>query len=243
MRSMIRLLFVFASISAGCGSKDPTVADGGGSVGGDAGSACDSDGPLLPMAVGNRWTYRMTHPMNDVSMKTNMVDKMELVGGTGPNANKMAFHVVTSKLTGLMTDTTESWQGVLADDTVVRYRELAYAAGTMQMNLEEFWDPYKLRVDGSAAHIVKGATWNEMYGETKIAKGVTAPVAARNDGWVVDDVDVPCGPVNGEMLSCIKMRKTRDGAMTGKTYWYARCVGKVREEGIGTEELVDYTVK
>lgn len=243
MRLNLPNLLVFAVVLAGCGSKDPTVANDAAGTGGMMAVDPACDGPLLPMAVGNMWTYKVTNPTSGVSMKTTLVDKMEAVGGTGPNAAKMAFHVVTTKTSGAGGDMTESWQDVLANKTVVRYRELAFAAGSTNSNGEDHWDPYKLRVDESPDHIVKGATWNEMYMETKVAMGVTAAAAPRNDGWVVSDVGVPCGPVKGEMLSCIKLTKTADGAMVGKTYWYARCVGKVREEGTQTEELTDYTVK
>jgi hypothetical protein len=194
------------------------------------------------MAVGNSWTYKVTQPVNGVSTKTTVVDKMQVVGGTGPNAAKMAFHVITMKTSGGVSDTSESWQDVLSDDTVVRYRELAYAAGSTTPNGEDYWDPYKLRVDNAPAHTVKAAAWDEIYTETKVAAG-TPTSASRKDGWVVDDVDVACGPVQGAMLSCIKFSKKVDGAASGKSYWYARCVGKVREEGAQTEELTDYTVK
>jgi hypothetical protein len=121
----------------------------------------------------------------------------------------------------------------------VRYREISYRAGSTVSNGEEHWDPYKLRIDNSAEHTAADASWDETYSETKIANGVPV-TAARKDGWTVDGVDVPCGPVQGRMLSCIKLSKSADGADSGKTYWYARCVGKVREMGTQVEELTDY---
>jgi hypothetical protein len=232
------------NVNAGSGGAAGEVGTGGAS--GSAGVASDAgagpcDGPLLPMAVGNSWTYRVTNPVDGVSMKTTTVESFGPLGGTGPNANEMAFHVVTSKVSGQVSDRTESWQGVLEDDTVVRYRELSFPAGTMQSDGEVSWDPYKLRISESAEQTVVGASWNETYTETEIKNGV--PMAsARSDGWSVDAVDVPCGPVDGEMLSCIRISKTADGSMAGKTYLFARCIGKVREEGTQVEELVEHTV-
>lgn len=205
----------------------------------DAGAECQ--GGFLPMAVGNRWTYRVISPVDGVSMKEQVIDGKEVVGGTGPNADETAFHAVTMKMSGQGMDKTESWQAVLADGSVVRYREVEYKAGTETANGEEHWDPYKLRIDQSPEHLGAGATWDERYAETKIDKGV-ATTASRDDGWKVDAVDVPCGPVNGEMLSCIKLSKGTDGADSGKSYWFARCVGKVREQGSQVEELVDYAL-
>jgi hypothetical protein len=191
--------------------------------------------------VGNTWTYQVTDSQGNVSTKTTTVQDLSVVGGTGPSAGRTAFRVLTSKLAGGVTDTTESWQDAVADGTVVRYRELAYQAGTAQVDVEDSWDPYKLRVDGSAAHTQQGAAWTEAYTETKLKAGVSTSLP-RSDSWVVDAVDTPCGPVKGVMLSCLRVRKTVDGAAAGKTYLFARCVGKVREEGTQTEVLTDYQV-
>ena len=191
------------------------------------------------MAVGNSWTYRVISPVDGTSTKVNTIDGEEKVGGTGPSADEVAFHALTTKTSGAGMDMTESWQGVLEDGSVVRYREVSYKAGSTTSNGEEHWDPYKLRIDNSAEHIEADASWDESYSETKINNGVPI-TAARKDGWTVDGVDVPCGPVKGRMLSCIKLSKAADGADSGKTYWYARCIGKVREMGTQVEELTDY---
>jgi hypothetical protein len=225
-----------------CGSKDPETDDA------HAGNARDGGGDsgacaFLPLAVGNSWTYRVTNPVDGVSMKVQTIDAEQLVGGTGPNADETAFHAVTSKMSGAGMDKTESWQAVLSDGRVVRYREVEYKAGAATTNGEEHWDPYKLRIDQTPEHLVAGATWDEKYSETKIDKNGVATTAARDDGWMVEAVDVPCGPVRGQMLSCIKLTKGVDGADTGKTYWFAPCVGKVREQGTQVEELTDFTLK
>ena len=214
--------------------------DGGSAGGEDGGPPSDcEDGSYLPMAVGNSWTYRVINPLNGITTKVNTIDRKEAVGGTGPNADVVAFHARTSKTSGAGEDMTESWQGVLEDGSVVRYREVAYRAATSTVNGEEHWAPYKLRFDNLPAHVEDGATWDEQYTETKTDNGVSID-APRKDGWTVEGVDVPCGPVKGEMLSCIRLRKAADGGDAGKTYWYARCVGKVREMGTQVEELTDY---
>lgn len=253
----VGLCCVIASVA--CGSKDPEDRDGdsnesdrgrgpadAGRSPADAGDARDGggqsgecDGRFLPIAVGNTWTYRVISPVDGVSMKVNTIDDMDVVGGSGPNASKKAFHALTTKVSTAGMDMTESWQDVLPDGSVVRYREIGYKAGTEESNGEDVWDPYKLRFDQSGEHTVAGASWTERYSETKI--DAAGPItAARADGWKVDDVDVPCGPVDGEMLSCIKISKAADGADSGKTYWYAPCVGKVREQGAQVEELMSF---
>jgi hypothetical protein len=263
-------LMLSGAVLAACGSKDPDADDndpeggkggrgsagkggsgadaGAGRGGRDGGGAGRDDGGLasecehdayLPMAVGNTWTYRVTSAIDGVSTKVNAIDGEEKVGGTGPHADEVAFHALTTKTSGAGMDMTESWQAVLDDGSVVRYREISYRAGSNTPNGEEHWTPYKLRIDNSAEHIAAGAKWDEIYTETKITNNGVPLDASRKDGWIVEAVDEPC-EVAGEMLSCLKLRKTADGADGGKTYWYARCVGKVREMGTQTEELMSY---
>jgi hypothetical protein len=261
-RTVLGLVVGCAVVIAACGSKDPDTdgdddagrggggrggsqadaggdRDGGGQAGKDSGQPGECEGAYLPIAVGNSWTYDVINPVVGKSTKVNTIEGEEKVGGTGPNADVMAFHAVTRKTSGAGEDMTESWQGVLEDGSVVRYREIAYAAASNMINGEEHWEPYKLRIDNTAEHLEEGASWAEQYRETKIDNGVPL-TADRSDGWVVEAVDEPCGPVHGEMLSCIRLKKSADGSAGGKTYWYAPCVGKVREMGTQIEQLVDY---
>jgi hypothetical protein len=232
-----------SNVAGSGGDAAGSAGDAAGAGGAAGSSASQCDGRFLPMAVGNSWTYRVTNPVDGVSMKITEVDKMSKVGGAGPNAGKTAFHVVTSKQSGAMMDMSESWQDVLADGSVVRYRELSFSTGTTQANGEDSWDPYKMHFDQSPEHVASGASWDERYTETKIDKNMVTTSATRTDSWTVDAVDVPCGPVKGEMLSCIKLSKTAGGGGGSKTYLFAPCVGKVREEGTQTEELTDYSVQ
>lgn len=207
-------------------------ADGDGAVVADAGAT--ASGPLLPWKQGNTWTYKVTGD-GEVSEKVTTVGALEPVGGSGPHARKMAFKVVTKKGA---TDQTVSWQA-LEGERVVRYREQALHAGTGELEAEEHWDPAKLHLDMSAAHTVRGATWLEVYQETK-TPAVGAPVTAEaRDPWTVDAVDqeviVPAGRFRAIVL-------TKSGGSSMKKYWYVPGVGKVKETGGQTEELVRYEV-
>ncbi|MEY4582120.1 MAG: hypothetical protein RL701_6823 [Pseudomonadota bacterium] len=208
--------------AAGTGPTDNTVATGA----------------ILPWKVGNSWTYEV----NDegvISDKTTKIEAEESVGGTGPNKDAKAFRVVTLKDDG--TDQTISWQAPL-EDKVVRYREQSFdrAGGTVE--LEEHWAPYKLHIDGSADHSKSGANWLEVYNETKLETGsVDAPVAVEErDRWAVDQpdatVEVPAGKFEHAIVY------TKAGGGDTKMYWYVRGVGKVKETGGQTEELVSYQV-
>jgi hypothetical protein len=138
--------------SAGAGGDPASGGAGGdgmgdaGNVGGDVGSGGVAgsvlggsgvggspdvvpDGALLPWAVGNRWTYRVTKA-GVVTQKTITIGDLEEVGGLGPNATKLAHHVTTAKGAG-ENDHTESWQAPDEEnsDRIVRYREQSFGAG------------------------------------------------------------------------------------------------------------------
>jgi hypothetical protein len=145
---------------AGCGDYDP-AADGN-STGGNAGTSGtgnQGDRPLLPLKSGNSWTFRVTDGPS-VTTKVTTVGDLEPVGGSGPNSAVMAFKLTTTKGDGM--DETVSWQAVVGSK-VVRYREQAFHAGSGALELEEHWDPFKLRVDGAAERVAQGASWLDEY--------------------------------------------------------------------------------
>lgn len=214
--------------------SDADTRDGGDvEVRDDAGSVKDSR-PLMPWKEGNRWTYRVLS--NGVeTTKVVTIGAQEPVGGTGPNSEKIAFKVVTTKGAS---DRTESWRAVLGQ-RVVRYRELSFSATTQQVNVEEHWDPYKIYVDGSDERIAEGASWVEEYQETKQPVGLAATTLTKRDRWTVDspreEVTVPAGTFQAIVLQ-------KAGGTSIKTYWFVPGVGKVKETGGQTEELVSYEV-
>jgi hypothetical protein len=255
---------VYAACSLpGCGSVDGDAAGGTGgdgtgdvgNIGGDAGSGGSNlggagqggspdavpAGSLLPWAVGNSWTYRVTKGAV-VTQKTITIGDLEEVGGLGPNAAKLANHVTTAKGAG-ENDHTESWQAPDEEnsDRIVRYREQAFAATTGMLQLEEHWAPSKLHVDGSADRISAGATWLETYSETKLQVGLPPTNHDVSERWTVlsdnETVKVPAGTFE----HAIHLRKVGDGST--KDYWYELGVGKLKETGAQTEELVDYVLE
>jgi len=235
----LSLALLLLALIAGCGTSDPgapTGNDGGGGGGGgdSGGSTCQRpSGALLPWKVGNKWTYTVTEA-NLVSQKVTTIEPLEPVGGTGPNAAKMANKVVTKK--GVM-DQTISWQA-LVGDKVIRYREQSYSATTGMLELEEFWDPYKLHIDGTAEHMVfTGKPWVETYTETKIAIGTQPATAMTMDAWQVLS-ECETVQVLDNTWNALKVIKTGGGGT--KTYWYVPGVGKVKETGAQTEELVKF---
>jgi hypothetical protein len=133
-------------------------------------------------------------------------------------------------------DMTESWQAEL-DGKIVRYRERSYSASTGELELEEHWDPYKLRIDGT--QLTAGTTYTEQYSETKLAVGMAPATAASSDTWKVvalaEMVTVPAGTFSAVVIEKV-------GGTSTKRYWFVRGVGKVKEQsGSQLEELSSYT--
>ncbi len=227
---MLSLAFPALTLAVGCGSTDPGANPGNDAGGG--GNTCQlASGPLLPWKVGNKWTYKVT-ALNVASEKVTTIEAVEPVGGTGPNAAKMANKVVTKK--GPM-DQTISWQAV-DGEKVLRYREQSFGATSGALEMEEHWDPYKLHVDGTAEHMVAQKVWVETYRETKLPVGLQPTTATAMDAWKVDS-DCEAVEVLGQTYKAVKLTKTGSDQ---KSYWYAPGVGKVKETGNQTEELVKF---
>jgi hypothetical protein len=202
----------------------------------------------MPLKVGNVWTYEVTE-FNVKSTKTQTVVRMEAVPATLPAGvpatlkGKMAFRVETKKN---VNDLTVSWQAV-EGMRAVRYAEQSYAAAPAGMmptmvNLTEYWEPYKLRFDDSKA--TGAMMWTEMFKEGQVQPGVAAmPSTARTDVWAVISANEALATPAG-MFNTVHIKKTAKivgGAEANKEWWFARCVGKVKEVGGQTEILTKFT--
>jgi hypothetical protein len=214
--------------AAGCGSSSPKATGG-------VDAATVLTGDILPWAAGNSWTYRVTDNNVVTTKVTSLGAAPEVVGGIGPHKDEMAFKVVTTKGAD-GTDETISWQARVGDK-IIRYREQSFSASTGALELEEHWDPYKLHIDGTAEHRSTGTAWIEDYMETKLPVGGQPATAEQRDPWTVDiaiqSITVPAGT-----FDAIVFQKAGGGSL--KTYWYVPGVGKVKETGGQTEELVSF---
>ena len=228
---------------------EPRAAAGGGAVaagasGGAAGASgasavvdmpkVDSNGSLFPIKTGNSWTFRTTKG-TETGEKIQTVGELQKVGGEGPMSAAMAYLMVTTKDDRM--DKTESWQAEV-DGKIVRYRERSYAAADGQLELEEHWDPYKLRIDGT--QLAVGATYTEEYSETKLMVGAAPVTATSSDTWRVVAVDemvtVPAGTFSAVVIEKV-------GGTSTKRYWFVRGIGKVKEQsGTQLEELTRFEV-
>ena len=236
--------FTLALFLYGCGSsqKEPAATPN------DASSAT---GSLLPLAVGNVWTYRVTDPDGTISSEVESIPAREMVGGTGPYGAQMAFRLVTGKKANDPNGDV-SWQAEV-DSRVVRFREISIGQNKGNEKNETFWDPPRLRLDESVAHIADKASWSETFTEygidvdTDLDGGSYVPDGGRTtdsnqETWTVvassQQITVDAGT-----FDALAVRRTTGGGSL-KNFWFARGVGLIRQsqEGKPTHELSSYRV-
>jgi hypothetical protein len=212
------------------------------SCGGSSGGAEDGDAGLsgtvdleryFPIAVGASWGYEVQSG-GSTGTKVQAVLALEDLGGA--NAGTLAYKVQSTKPSGKITI---SWQ----QDTgaaLVRHREQTFASDQSQ-ETEETYSPAKLRLDENADNLIDGASYEYTYEEIVLdfATNQTTTLS-KTETWTVEAVDVlvtvPAGP-----FSCIQIRKFNAGTGSDKRYWFAKGVGKVREESATQiEELTTY---
>lgn len=220
------------------GSGEPDASNPAGAAGA---TGAMLSGALLPWAPGNTWTYRVTDSDGVFNKTTTVGDALEPVG-LGPNQATLAYRVTTRKKDD--TDKTVSWQNA-AGDSVLRYREQSYSKQGSELELEEYWEPYALHIDGGPGHTQSGARWAQNYAETQVSvmSGVSSTPETRQvtDTWQVlkteadhSSVTVPAGTFETPIVI------QKSNGTTVKTYWYVRGIGKVKETGAQVEELVSY---
>lgn len=219
-------LLAFSLFAVACGSEDPTPKEAPG----------EDRLPLLPFAEGNSWVYRVTDGAA-VEQKVNLVGPAEPIGGTGMFKDEIAFKCTTTKQGGK--DETISWQRP-EGDRVVRYREQSFHAGNGALELEETWSPAKLRIDGSPERTTADASWYEEFEETKLPPGEVPSVSTKRDRWTVKAIGQTLTVPAGTFEDVVVVEKVGVDAL--KTYYYKRGVGKLKETGGQTEELVSYTL-
>lgn len=197
-------------IVAACGTEAPTpgVVDGK---------------QLLPIAVGNVWTYRVTDGSGVVSTKTQTV-----VSTTSTADGRDAFLMETSRVNNKGTRSVQ----LVDNGRLLRASESTLDNGAVLNNYR--FEPYGLRIDSN--FVTVGDTYADMHKKLKLdASGSTLETEIKDHTFYVEGageiVEVPAGT-----FECVRVRREKSGA-ADKIYWYAPGVGKVKEIGGQTEEL------
>ncbi len=183
-----------------------------------------------PFEVGNQWRYRV----DDYSGQDPTVKRNELTMAMTPDADTGEVIVQsTTKSKG----TTVSWLQ-RKGDAVYRLRQQDL---DLNGNLERttYYIPHRLRLDESTEHLEPGVSWSDDFiRRVEDPAGVITKEEAVSELWTVLGIDVPCGTPWGER-ACLHVSRARIiGGQSYKEYYFARGLGKVREEGGVVEELI-----
>jgi hypothetical protein len=258
MHGLIRLVTRAAFgivVAGGCGSED-----GNGGTGGAGGYGVDppSAESYYPQKAGNSWTYLIT-PMADLpSYKVVTIDAAEMVGGGGSQAGRPAWRHTTCKAAKTVeacaqppsatnpVDRTVGWLGMVGN-VLGNYREQAFKKATLELVEEDWWEPFRTKIDHDPAHTVANARWTHTFKEYKQPTNGIRTAITQTETWQVLGVDetIVVTPPNGPARTytkCLKVTHNTNSGAVDKVFWYAKGIGKVKEVGTQTEELIDYKV-
>lgn len=184
---------------------------------------------LAPLAAGARWTYTVTDPLRGTFEKT-----VEVVGSEQvPESSATAVRVRDVEPTQEETSWLEVRGGYLT-----RHREEDRKQGVLVRTTT--WTPSAPKVLAAPAPVGFTADVVARESEWRLATGATNEKDQVYRFTVVADdvrVTVPAGD-----FTCLQVERLRvDKTEPKRTYWLAPGVGKVREEGERTEQLVRFT--
>jgi hypothetical protein len=204
--------------SGGGGTSSPLNGGDGGGSGSDA-AVQPTTGPYEPLAVGVSWTYHVDD--NGVTYdKTTTVIATQDAGG--PAAGITVFHLVDT----FPANKQDTWYQV--DGQVVKRLHDDSIDGAGNVKTDDWYSPYRLRVDETPEHTVAGATWTQSFTDTHTPMGKTPTSVMKTDNWRVDGVDEPVTVPYGTFRSLhVSRTDPTDGSI--KSFWFVRGVGKVKE--------------
>lgn len=240
--SSVLALALLALPGCGGGADEMTPMAGPDAQPGGGGSP-DPEGRYFPVDVGAEWTYRVVDTESGiVKSKVQTVEAIEDVGDRRDGV--MAYRLRTQKANGQ----TVSWQEDTGD-SLVRHRE--NAVDTVGNVYADVWyTPAKLRIDESPDLLSSGSTYTQSYTkETHDLVDDEVRTTDKEEQWTVEAMDevieVPAGTFTTMRVLRVKtfLSEGEDESDRMKRYWFARGVGKVKEEAEGqTEELVSFSM-
>lgn len=205
---------VVIAVAGGCGGRSL----GGG--GEHSGSDPEGVSSLWPLTEGSWWRYRISDGVVAPFEKRVEVVGEGLVKSVQPHLEEL------------------SWQVAGEDGTVHRVREEDRKQGLLVRTTT--WDPATIKALASAQEAGWQATSTIV--ERVVAADGTVEEKTKSYTWRVlgeEAVITPKGP-----FQALKVQRDRtDKETRSRIYWLVPGVGKVREEGERTEELLEFEVK
>ncbi len=227
-------LLVLVSLCAACGGSgsDPTGGSDASTGGPDV--LIDPAMRYEPWATGAVWSYKLSDPTNGTMAMNKLTTVMSPRDVGGVHAGKTAYLVHVEQLDGSK-DVYETPSGELD----IRYQTNFFdASGAMTST--DVDQPYRLKLDESAAHTTAGAQWSETFTETSTSPGTPPSTRTKTEQWRVIAEAEPVTVIAGSYVALHIERTSSSGKV--QQYWYVRGVGKVKETGGGQiEELMSFT--
>ncbi len=219
-----------------------------GACGGGSGDDDDDNGPdaavdicgfdsdrYLPYEVGFTWEWRVTDlTSGSVETKSQIVQESR----DNPDDGLPMFVQMTDKGGG----STENWMRT-DGDALVRLQQMDYNS-LDQLLRTTVYDPHAIRLDEASDRITEGATYTQTYTEIEYdSTGTETRRAEVTEEWEILGVDVACDAPIGA-FECLHVSRTRTaGGIAQKEYWFAKGIGKIREEGGQIEQLTACSVE
>ncbi len=204
--------------------------DDGGGPDGSPGTPPPAEN-LWPLTTGSTWRYRITDPVRGVFEKrVTVLGPMDVPerGGRAIAVESTQPHL-----------TERSWQ-LESGGLVVRLREEDERYGVPLR--AAIWVPSTLK----SLSAKQPAGWSRSFTAHEIERLADGTVKEEKDRvyvWKVVAVDEPVTTPAGTFEALKVTRERPDKPTYARTYWLVPGVGKVREEGERTEELIEYQVK
>jgi hypothetical protein len=196
------------------------------------GEQVEAQRSLWPLTTGSRWTYRITDDVKGVFEKNVEVKGLEAIPeGSG---SAILVHSVQPHIEE------RSWQ-VENGGIVARVREEDLKEGSLVRVTT--WAPGTVKSISTARELgwVHQALVREVIRDST---GGTLEDRDKTYVWRIVEVNATVQTPAGTFTGALKIERDRPDK-TGKlrTYWLVAGVGKVREEGERTEELMSYEIK
>jgi hypothetical protein len=226
----MKALWMIAALGVACGGKIEPIPGEPPVTGNPNPTNPEAKTSLWPMGTGSTWTYRITDPVRGVFEKTVSVQGTEQVPGTSTQATK--FRSEQPHLEEI------SWQ-LSANGLVNRVREEDLKDGAVVRMTS--WEPSTIK----ALAEPKAQGWmHSVEVLERVTEDGFTEEKMKTYVWRVVAVDQTVVAGAQTFNNALKVQRDRaDKEGSERIYWLVPGVGKVREEGERTEELIRYDVK
>ncbi|MCP3097756.1 hypothetical protein LZ198_02570 [Myxococcus sp. K15C18031901] len=202
-------------------------------------------GSLWPLTAGSVWVYDILDPVHGAFQKQVTMEGEKEVPGMAGSRGMLVHSRQDRVATGVLYEE-YSYQAELPNGLVVRLREEDHRDGVLVRTTT--WNPATVK---SLARAPSALPWSY---QSAVQEFTVLGDGSQEDSdptytWRVVEMDVTVQTKAGTFTNAIKVRRdklndageVKDGKE--RTYWLVPGVGKVREEGERTEELVRYDIK